>query len=194
MQNLDRKFIGKSFQDGDFEYKPPQWKAILDDLFLIHDPINHDEENTKDFLIKEDEVAIKHLKTGAIVRLTDDGYIDIFAGDQLGIRLDPQTNSINLFGERINLFGSQVHIRTKPHGFIWNGYSMNPELYYEGDFGQDLSLKGTQKKRVLSEKGDRWEEQECKLRPFVPPTTTPQYSQGMLEILKDLGLPVEMDE
>lgn len=194
MNNLDQKFVSRSFRDGDFEYSPPKWRQIIDDLILNHSLINHDEERAQDDFIKPDEVALKHPQTGAIVRLRDDGCIDIFAGDQLGIRLDPQTNSINLFGERINFFGGQIHFRSKPNGLIWNGYSLNPELYYETDQEKELTLKGSKKAWVFDkDKGWHWAEKDWTVRPFVPSNSPAQYSKGMLEILQELGLPVEKE-
>lgn len=192
MNHLDRKFIGQTFQDGDFEYSPPKWRETVDDLMLDHEPIDHADEHAGDHFIKEDEIAIKHPITGAIIRLSNEGYIDIFAGNQLGIRLDPQTNSINLFGDKINFFGGSIQIRSKPNGLIWNGYAMNPELYYENSEEKEPLLTGTKKKWVFTqEKGWHWEEKEWAVRPFIQSTETTQYSEGMLQILRDLGLPVE---
>lgn len=139
-----------------------QWESTIMDLQYSHGKINHDSEDAKDYLIKEDEIALKHAETGAVVKLTDDGHIDIFAGPQLGLRIDPNTNSINLFGDSVNVMANNFNVRTKPYGFNWNGRVFNPSLYSSAE--SDVMTKAKTKVR---------------------------YSEGMLDIMRDLGLPVE---
>lgn len=133
-----------------------RWENTLLGLHYSHSKINHDEMDSADYLIKEYEVALKHPETGAIVKLTDDGFIDVFAGPQVGIRIDPATNSVNLFGDSVNVIANNFNVRTKPHGFNWNGRIFDP-----GSEGVMTNAKS-------------------KVR----------YSEGMVDIMKDLGLPV----
>lgn len=138
------------------------WQGTMMDLQHSHGKIDHDAVDERDYLIEEEEVALKHDETGAIVKLTDDGYVDIFAGPQLGIRLDPVNNSVNIFGDSVNVITNNFNVRTKPYGFNWNGRVFNPSLYSTDN--QDVMTQARSKVR---------------------------YSEGMINIMKDLGLPVE---
>lgn len=131
------------------------WSDIITGLKYGQGKLDHDEVDESDYLIKQLEIALKHPDTESIVKLTDDGMIDIFASPQLGIRLDPNTQSINFFGDSVNLFASKFNLRTKQNGFSWNGKSFSP--------------------------------------PTTESTTKIRYSEGMLDILKDLGLPVDKE-
>lgn len=169
-----------------------RWKNALMDLNFSHGRIDHDERDEKDYLIKQTEIALKHPETDSLVKLQDDGCIDIFAGPKLGVRVDPQTNSVNLFGDNVNIIANNFNIKTKPNGFKWNGYYLNPELYYEDDKQKEQKIAGTIKKWVHNPQlGWHWEEQSWNVRPMLKSKTRVQYSEGMLNILKDFGLPVE---
>lgn len=189
---MSEKFIKKTFRDGDVDYAPPYWRKVIDDLNINYRQLDPSAENANDFFIKEDEIALKHPTTGAIVKTTDEGYIDLFAGDQLGIRIDPITNTINLFGDTINLMGKEVNFKTKATGLNWNGYSFNSQLYYQDDQEKDQRLNGTRQEWTYSdEAGWHWETKEWSMRPMVESTNKSRYSDGMIEIMKELGLPVE---
>ncbi|MDK2600688.1 hypothetical protein QO179_24650 [Bacillus stercoris] len=137
------------------------WEGTLIDLEFAHGKINHEAEDAKDYLIKQEEVALKHRETGAVVKLSDDGFIDVFAGPQVGVRVDPNTNTVNFFGDSVNVIASNFNVRTKPYGFNWNGKVFNPSLY--------TTSNGT----------------------MTTAKSKSRYSEGMINIMKDLGLPVE---
>jgi hypothetical protein len=139
-----------------------RWESTVIGLEFSHKKVKHESLDSKDYKIKQTEIALKHPDTGAIVKLTDDGFIDVFAGPQLGVRVDPNTSSINLFGDSVNVIANQFNVRTKPYGFNWNGRVFNPALYS----GDDQGVMTQAKQKV-------------------------RYSEGMVEILKDLGLPAE---
>lgn len=139
-----------------------KWENTVIGLEYSHDKIEHDSKDAEDYVIKQKEVALKHNDSGAIVKLSDDGFIDVFAGPQLGIRIDPNTNSVNLFGDTVNVIANNFNVRTKPYGFNWNGRVFNPNLYS----GEDKSVMTTTTNKM-------------------------RYSEGMIDIMKDFGLPVE---
>jgi hypothetical protein len=117
-----------------------KWKNALLDLKYQHGITNHGSKDADDYLIKEYEVALKHSETGAVVKLTDDGLIDVFAGREVGVRIDPHNKSVNLFGDSVNVVANHFNVETRDSGVI---------------------------------------------KPKV------KYSEGMVNIMKDLGLPVE---
>jgi hypothetical protein len=126
------------------------------------------------------------------VKLTDEGYIDIFASPTVGIRIDPHTNSINLYGDNINLVSKQMNMVTKANGLSWNGYYFNPELYMESSTSKEQMIGGTRNNYVHSEEqGWHWERQPWSINPMVANSGRRRYSEGMTNLLKDMGLPVE---
>jgi hypothetical protein len=183
MSEYQNPFVKEVYADGDMDYSPSEWRSQIDEHNARSGKIEHSSENIKDHLIKEDEIALKHPQTGATVKLCDDGCIDIFAGEQLGLRLDPSNKSALIFADNIHFFGKTVNFRTKPDGFMWNGSTFNPELYYEDDKEKELSFKGTKKYDGV--------EKEVSIKPMIKNTNTTQYSEGMLSILSELGLPTE---
>lgn len=116
------------------------WEGVLTDLHYSHQRILHESEDLKDYVIKEHEIALKHPETGAVVKLADDGLIDIFAGPHVGLRIDPANHSINLFGDSVVVNANSFKVNTRQHR---------------------------------------------------EPLKRAKYSEGMVSILKDLGLPVQ---
>jgi hypothetical protein len=174
------------------EQEIPEWQSKLKDLNLrsnYTDPISTD---ISDHYIKQDEIAMKHPSLDSIIKINDDGCIDIFADDTLGIRLDPTTKSINIFGDNINLFTKRLNMTTKLDGFIWNGHHFNPQVYYESDTENDQYVTGTKNYWVYStELGWHWERGNWSYKPMINATGRTQYSDGMIKILNNLGLPTE---
>ena len=138
------------------------WNNKMMDMKYNHGKTVHETIDEQDYKIKEKEIALKHPWTEAIVKLTDDGMIDIFADDQLGIRVDPNTKSVNMFGDTVNIIANNLNVRTRPYGFNWNGKVFNPSLYTDGE--GKVMLQAKEKVR---------------------------YSDGMIDIMQSMGLPVE---
>lgn len=181
MAEVENPFVSKVYGDGDFDYTPPKWRQTMDEYNTRNGRFEHESQHAEDYLIKEDEVALKHPVNGATIKVTDDGCIDLFAGEEIGIRLDPNTNSALIFADNIHFFGSTVNFRTKPDGFLWNGYSFNPALYYEDDKENGLKFKGTKSYSGV--------QQDVSVSPMVKNNNVIQYSDGMISILNELGLP-----
>lgn len=65
------------------------------------------------------EVGVTHQFTNAYVRLTDDGDIEIIAGEGLGIVLHPANKSITIMADKIKFV-------TREHGgLMWNLKNFN---------------------------------------------------------------------
>lgn len=183
--------------ENDKENTSASWREKMDSMSSkkVMKDIAYDSQ--KDYFIKEEEIALKHPQTGAVVKLTDDGYVNIFAGPTLGIRLDPQTNSINFFGDNINLVGKQVNLVTKPNGFCWNGYYFNPELYMENETERTQMLTGTKEYYHETHESDpedrrvEWHRDNWSIQPMVKTSAKRRYSEGMVKLLQDMGLPTE---
>lgn len=79
------------------------------------------EKMVRQFRFSETEVGVTHPNTNAFIRCTDDGDVEIVAGEGLAIILHPQNKSITFVADKVKFV-------TKEHdGFIWNQRSMNPE-------------------------------------------------------------------
>jgi hypothetical protein len=170
----------------------PDWKLKLMGMSAKSDMKQTIDEDNKQYYISPNEVALKHPMIDAIVRITDDGCVDIFANGSLGIRLDPNTESLNIYGENINLFGKKINIKTKTDGLVWNDHYFNPQSYYESDTERDQYLSGDKEYWVYDDiKGWHWERKTWRYKPMVKTSGRTKYSQGMIEILTNLGLPVE---
>lgn len=85
-------------------------------------------ERPTDVVIKQDrfgfnEVGLNHPVTSSFIRLTDNGDIEIFAGEGVGIVLSNANKSITFVAD-------QVRFMTKSKdGLRWNGLSANPNGY-----------------------------------------------------------------
>lgn len=170
----------------------PEWKHKLMGMTSKSDMKQTIDQDEKDYYIKRNEVALKHPMLDSVVRLNDDGAVDIFAADALGIRLDPNTQTVNIYGEGINLFTKKLNIKTKTDGFVWNDNYFNAQVYYEDDKERDQYLVGDKEYWVYNkEQGWHWERQTWRYKPMIKTTGKTKYSQGMIDILTSLGLPVE---
>lgn len=170
----------------------PEWKHKLMDKTSESDVKQTIDDEKQDYFISPNEVALKHPETGATVRLNDDGSVDIFADDTLGIRLDPTTQSVNIYGENVNIFSKKLNLKTKADGFVWNDHYFNPQVHYEDSKERDQYVTGDKEYWVYNEEeGWHWERQTWRYKPMVKTSGRTRYSDGMLDILTSLGLPVE---
>lgn len=78
----------------------------------------------EDMVIGDDDVGLvrnpPHLPGLSGVMVRGNGAIELFAGPDAGIRIDPN-GAITIIGKRINLFSSgELHLKTAQHGLVWN--------------------------------------------------------------------------
>lgn len=170
----------------------PAWKQKINQLAQKPSFADTVSVDRNDYFITQDEIAIKHPDLDSIVKINDDGCIDIFASSTLGIRLDPTNNSINFFGDNINLFSKKLSVTTNPDGFVWNNNYFNAEVYYQSDTEKDQYATGDKNYWVYNEdEGWHWERQTWRYKPMIPTTGRVKYSDSMKKILSNMGLPVE---
>lgn len=188
---------GIKLSQGDQEYRPPAWRRKLDLMRQKNGYKDIASEDIKDYFIEENEIALKHPHNDSIVKLTDDGFVDMFAGPALGIRIDPITNTCNIIGDNVNIISKNLNFVTKPNGLVWNGYYFNPELYTETNTERGQRISGTKEYYHETHESDpedrsvRWHEDTWSIRPMVPTESKRRYSEGMIEMMNRLGLPTE---
>lgn len=111
-------FEKKIHRDGDVTFDVPAWRRRWEDLMEKQDALPLASEREERQYVRSQEVGLKHMKSGASVRLQDDGAIELFTGDS-GIRITP--NGIQMFGKKIQIVGGEIDTLTTPHGLQENG-------------------------------------------------------------------------
>jgi hypothetical protein len=155
-------------------------------------------DGTQNDLLKyfqEDEVAIHHWDNNSVVRICDDGCIDSFASETIGVRIDPEGKSVSTFAPKINLFGSRINMLTKPNGLVWNKWQFNPALY---QMCSSIPLRSWPSPRNFKlvcdyevyDPEDGWSHVQTLIPPYLKDTTPENYSPEVKKIIQDLGLPL----
>jgi hypothetical protein len=139
-----------------------QWRDNID-KYLGQKPIDIDQLYKKTYHFSGNEPGIAHPTTGSSVRLRDDGCIDIFAGENLGIRLDPNANSVNIFGDVVNIWSSKTSIHTDANRLLWNYNPLNPDMYQH--YNEDYLVSGTMK--VWDKNKKEWKRVAHNVRPYL---------------------------
>ena len=118
-------------------------------------PFNPDMEIKKETQPSDTDTVIKHPENGSNIRITDSGAIKIFADKNLGITIDPESQSITAFGEKANLRLSELNLHTDRDGFKWNYTTLNRALADPSkEILTALSPAGTEIfKKILSNPG-----------------------------------------
>jgi hypothetical protein len=75
------------------------------------------------------DVGLKNGKSGAFLRLSDTGDVRLTNRGGAVLLMDRLRGSMLLSAKYLNLAAEFLNIRTRPDGFRWNGYHLNPELY-----------------------------------------------------------------
>lgn len=167
------------------------WTEQMNEIKKEGESSNTIGTDSLDYYFKQDEIGIKHPSQQSVIKLTDEGFIDIFADDQLGIRIDPHSKSINLLGDTVNILTKNFNIKTVPNGFIWNDYYFNPQLYFEDEKERMQTLNGT-KEYYHATHGENpsvvWHRDNWSVQPMKKSQRSFRYSEGVKSIMKDLGL------
>ena len=76
---------------------------------------------SRDDSFSDSDVGITHEDNQSFIKINDNGDIEIFAGEGLGIILHPNNRSITFVADKVR-FATQEN-----NGFIWNKLSLNPQ-------------------------------------------------------------------
>lgn len=96
--------------------------------YQTRDGINPDYELKKQQHPTEDDTVIKHPENGSNIRIKDNGVIQMFAANDVGIKIDPNSRSIQFFGNRAKFLTSNIHFETDDDGLMWNYMPFNDAL------------------------------------------------------------------
>ena len=76
----------------------------------------------------EEDVVLKHTENGANIRITDGGTIKLFADDDTGIVIDPDSSSIQIHSKRFKSMTEEFHVQSDSDKFMWNYMPLNSAL------------------------------------------------------------------
>lgn len=190
-------YVNKTFSDGDKELYLPYWRQVLQKEVTNFKEIDLEKEREKKMEILEDEISLKHPKTGSVIKLLDDGSIEMHVNEDTGIRMDPKENAIIFYGDVIHMTTKETRIHTKPYQFIWNNHNFNPYLY-SGDkinntrcIPQTLVKYGT---RETVNGKDQLRYKEKFLPIFQEQTRKTYYDKETKQLLEEAGIRLPDEE
>jgi len=160
------------------EFSVPEWKRKL--ISLKTQTIDTQKDFEAQFVYGEKEVGMRHPKTQSHMKIFDNGNIEIFAGDTTGIVVSDLCDTVNLYGNALNINTYNANVFTRPYGLVWNGFIVNPHLYQLYD--DDLQLSCTIK-YYDPEVG--WTRRSISIKPFIRTSDSSEYRA----ILEELGIP-----
>lgn len=102
-------------KNGDDAFDIPAWRRMVEEE-LKRNKKSLFEKTMEDFSIREKEVAIKHPETGASIRLTDDGAIELMVENGNGIRITEE--GVSFFGKKLAISTGLYELHTKQNG-VW---------------------------------------------------------------------------
>lgn len=151
MSNQQR-FIKNIYEDGDKDYQPARWFEKLENLkedsgFNLGKTIEEDKK------IKKKEVGIFHPDNEAIIKVDDDGSINLFSSEKTGIRIDKENDTIIIFGNEVQFMTNMIHYKMHAQKIKENKKSLKKE--------EDAIYTEYSKKRVFSERVQKemgWDE------------------------------------
>lgn len=162
----------------------PEWKLRL--VQLKNKDINTTTEYRSQFAYGDDEVGMKNPNTESHVKIFDNGNVEMFAGDNTGIVISDQYDTLNLYGNAVNVNTYNMNIATRPYGLTWNGFVINPQIYQLYD--EDFQLDGTVKYWV--EETDTVDAHWARRRVSIKPFTKSSESEEFKSLLSELGIPI----
>lgn len=188
---MSNPYVNKTFSDGDKELYLPYWRQVLQKEVTNFKEIDLEKEREKKMEILEDEISLKHPNTGSVLKLLDDGSIEMYVNEDTGIRMDPKENAIVFYGDVIHMATKETRIHTKPYNLIWNNHNFNPYLY-SGDKVNDKRYipqtwvkYGT--KTTIGEK-DQLTYKEKFIPIFQEQTRKTYYDKETKQLLEEIGI------
>lgn len=102
-------------KNGDDAFDIPAWRRMAEEE-LKRSKKSLSEKSLEEFSIREKEIAIKHPETGASIRLTDDGSIELMVENGNGIRITE--DGVSFFGKKLSISTGLYELHTKKNG-VW---------------------------------------------------------------------------
>lgn len=184
MNTVSDTYVNKIYGDGDKDIYLPYWRQVVQKEMVNAKTSDLEVEKEKRQVISEDEIALKHPKTGATFKLCDDGAIEMFVNADTGIRLDPKDNAIIFYGDAIHMATKETRIHTKPYGFIWNNYNINPYLYY----GDQVNGQRYIPRAAITSKNESGQDTSKTIPIFQEQKRKQYYDSKVNDIISSMGI------
>lgn len=173
------------------KHDAPEWKLKLMEVDASVAKRNISEKHNENRYYKDDEVGFIHQKNKSCIRIEDDGDINLFSSDILGLKIDKESESIKAFSSTTSLISESVNIYTSPMGFSWNGYYLNPTLYSKIGKGipredRDIRLRATFRRWDSEE--ERYRNIHTNIPLYLRKRTKTIYNEDINELLKDINI------
>lgn len=161
----------------------PSWKLKLAEL--KNTEINTIKDHRVQFRYGEKEVGMKNPNGSSHIKIFDNGNVEVFAGDTTGIVINDAYDTMNLYGNAVNVNTYNMNICTRPYGLTWNGFVVNPQLYQLEE--EDFQLDGTVRYWVEATETmeAHWERRHTSVKPFIRSSESDEFNSLLIE----LGIP-----
>ncbi|MGL4820211.1 MAG: hypothetical protein ACRC5C_09540 [Bacilli bacterium] len=123
---MENYFIEGYYPDGDKKMYRTKWVELIQEEetnFASHDL---DFSRNRTNFIKGQEIALKHPQTGATIRCSDDGSIELFANEDAGIIIT-KSGEVTIIGNKINITSKEMDIESGQYGLRLNQEEIRPE-------------------------------------------------------------------
>lgn len=91
-------------------------------------PFNPEYEIKKETQPSPTDTVIKHPDNGSYIGINDNGSIVMFTENNAGIKIDPNSKSIQMFGDKTKIRTSKIDFHTDNDGLRWNYTPFNRAL------------------------------------------------------------------
>lgn len=162
----------------------PGWKLKL--MELKNKEINTIKDNRAQFQYGKDEVGMKNPNTQSHIKIFDNGNVEMFAGDSTGIVISDMYDTLNLYGNAVNVNTYNMNVSTRAYGLTWNGFVVNPQLYQLYD--EDFQLDGTVRYWVEATNTvpAHWARRPVSVKPVIRSSESREFNS----LLSELGIPI----
>jgi len=99
-----------------------------DRINKLKEPFNPELEIEKEKQPSPTDVRINHPENGSNIAIKDNGTIQFFAGDDIGIKIDPNSDSIQFMGGKALFKNDYINFKTSDKGLRWNYTPFNRAL------------------------------------------------------------------
>jgi hypothetical protein len=97
-----------------------EWRVKLNQIKSGYGLVGAAYANAQEGIYDDKEVGLFNGPNGSHVKIGKDGTIDIFASESLGIRLDPNTETLSIIAKKANINTQNFDIETNPIYFRFN--------------------------------------------------------------------------
>ena len=92
------------------------------------EPFNPEKEIEKEKYPSPNDIRLTHPENNSNIVIKDNGTIQMFAGDELGLKLDPNSKSFQVYSDKSLFNSNYINFSTATNGLRWNYTPFNRAL------------------------------------------------------------------